>query len=220
MKYIVYPFRLLGPATFLAAIIAGYTAEKKLFAVLLTVAVLASGYPYTRPKIENFPFDDKYFSQVQLLSNPPGTLKNMAATEFLPKTADLTFIRQVEREYLTSGKLPVKFEFELKAAIKREKVRAEEMALDYESEKNNLLTINTFYFPNWRAAIDGEKASVDMDSAGRMKLRLPAEKHSLELRFGFSEVEKYAYFLSIIGLIILIGESLWIRRKIKLKKTI
>ena len=218
-KYIVYPFRVLAPAVFLGSIIAGYLAfrRKKIGIVLIIISIIA-GVPFTRPNIELLPYDDAYFMQKQTFTYAPGTLKNMANAEFLPKTADKEFILQTERKFLETGIVPAKFEFENMAFIRESSVLSEKIALTYESQAENKLTVNTFYFPNWEAKIDSAKTEVLSDGKGRIVVPVPKGVHNVELRFGYLQIEKTANLLSVIGLMLVGGETLWMIGKKRLRK--
>lgn len=212
LRYVVYPFRFLHPATFIGAILLGFmTGKRVLMMFILVILSIISGSPYTRPKVEIFPFNDKYFSQVQTFSSAPGTLKNMATGEFLPKSADINYIKEVEQNYLQTGKIPSKFEFADEARIENQETRVEKMSVSYESEKDNKLTVNSFYFPNWKAYVDGKKTVVEPDKEGRIRFGVvPEGKHRVDLVFGYLETEKAANIISLSGLILLTVQLIWI----------
>ncbi|OGG17587.1 hypothetical protein A3D78_05025 [Candidatus Gottesmanbacteria bacterium RIFCSPHIGHO2_02_FULL_39_14] len=216
MKYIVYPFRFLHPATFLGALlVAIITMKSRKLAIFFIISAIISGFSYTRPEIEIFPFNDDYFSQFQTLLSAPGTLKNMATVEFLPKTANINYLMEVENKYLTTKIKPVKFEFSSPVEVIRDKIKAEEMEVEYRSDKDAILTVNSFYFPNWQAAIDEREDNLAMDGNGRMKLEVPSGKHKVIFKFGFSKIERLANMVSLLGIFILAGEVLWMRGKRK-----
>lgn len=219
LRYVVYPFRFLHPATFLGAILIGFLSGKKIWAgVLLIILSVISGFAYTKPKVEIFPFDDQYFSQVQTISSAPGTLKNMAAGEFLPKTADTDFIKKVEKSYFQTKAIPPKFQFSGSANIVNQQINTEKMSLTYTSEDNNVLIVNSFYFPNWSAFIDGKKTVIEPDKEGRINLRAPKGSHRADFVFGYLETEKAANIISLAGLTLFGGQLLWMYGKLKSKR--
>ena len=114
--------------------------------------------------------------------------------------------------------MPAKFEFSGNAKTYRSEVFAEKMVLFYDSDSENKLTINTFYFPNWQAFINGKEAKIKMDKEGRIQLVAPPGRHKVDLRFGYLQIEKIANLLSLAGLLILVGEIIWMRGELKLRK--
>ena len=216
MNYIVYPFRLLAPAAFLGAVLAGFTVikYKPLGIILLALAVI-SGYPFTQPRVEIFPFNDGYFSQIQTFTSPPGTLKNMATREFLPKTASIPILLDVEKKYTETKVLPEKFDFKQGAQRISEELRAEKMSITYNSTVPDILTVNSFYFPNWQAYIDGQKTKIEADIDGRITIKVPKGRHRAEFIFGYTAVEKTANLVSLAGLAGLSGAVLWMTGKLK-----
>ncbi|EKD95603.1 MAG: hypothetical protein ACD_24C00430G0002, partial [uncultured bacterium] len=212
LKFIVYPYRFLFPATFAGSLLAGFMARKSwILAAFLIILAIISGRPYTRPYVDIFPFADEYFRQGQTVFSAPWTKKNMASTEFLPKRVSLGFLKEEEEKYFATHKLAEKFILPPESGkIVSSYIGVEKMSLLVEVKKPTAVTINTFFFPNWQANIDGRKALLSQDEVGRMKIVLPEGKINLELQFGMSTVEKIGYMLSGVGIIMLIAELCYI----------
>ncbi len=213
-RLIVYPFRFLFPATFAGSLLAGWIGRKNnLIAFTFILLAIVAGRPYTNPAIDKFPFADSYFQKVQTVFHPPGTLKNMATREFLPQGADLSFLQNTQDEYLASGKLPSKFVFtEGSGKVLTEDLSAEKMQATVVSLGQSQLTVNTFYFPDWRAYIDRKQAVLDRDQYGRMRVWLPAGRHDVLFVFGVSNIEKAGDIISILGAIFLAGSVYYISK--------
>ena len=217
LKFIVYPFRMLSPVTFLGSLLAGLLFfGRRQAAVIIVILAVIAGYPYTKAWVEIFPFGDDYFSQPQTFLLAPGTLKNMATAEFLPVNVSIPYILEVEKNYLETGKLPEKFEFLQPVKINRQETGVEKLSVEYSSPSDNTLTVNSFYFPNWKAIIDNKEAAIRNDPNGRMQIQIPAGRHLVKLYFSYSQTEKVANMITIAGLLILGGELIWLR-KLKLR---
>jgi hypothetical protein len=217
LHFIVYPFRFLFPVTFAVSIIAGWMSRKSIPVVIAVVILSAiSGWPFVHPYVDIFPFPDSYFQQIQTLNNPPFTKKNMATIEFLPKWVNLKYMDSVESRYFASGKLPDKFILNSKTGkVKDEKMGIEKIQASFDIESDSSVTINSFYFPNWEAKIDGRKVSIAPDSNGLMSVFFGKGNHNLELKFGISNTEKIANIISFLGLVILFA-VITFPKKIKL----
>ncbi len=208
-SFILYPFRFLFVASFVGALLAGAIVwvirEKWVRGVIggaiITLAII-QGLPYTRPYIDIFPFPESYFSQRQTVTSAPGTRKNMLIKEFLPGRASLSFLEKEEKD--ESAEI-----FEIidgKGKTENIKSTSEKLEAKLDLESDATVTINKFYFPNWQVEIDGQEKEVTSDKEGRMTLKVDKGKHHLELAFGVSGMEKIAYLVSLVGIIILMGE--------------
>lgn len=217
-RFIVYPFRFLFPATFAGSLLAGWIGRKNnLIAITFILLAIVAGRPYTNPAIDKFPFSDGYFQKVQTVFHPPGTLKNMATREFLPQGADLSFLQNVQDEYLTSGKLPQKFVFtQGSGEVLSEDIKAERMQVVVASKSQSQLTVNAFYFPDWYVFVDGKQSVLDRDQYGRMRVWLSGGRHDILFVFGVSNIEKVGGTISILGVIFLAGSVYYLWRKSKL----
>jgi hypothetical protein len=205
LHYVVYPFRFLFPVTFASAVIAGKFAKKNiLISIILIVLSLVSGWPFVHPYVDIFPFPDSYFRQVQPVNNPPYTKKNMATIEFLPKWASLQALNSIEQKYLSNGMLPDKIMFDKSfGSIENQKIASEKIQAGINLNKDASVTINTFYFPNWQASVNGRKIPLTMNSDGLMTLALQKGRNDVELIFALSGLEKAANIISLIGVLLL-----------------
>lgn len=213
--FVLYPFRFLFLATFLGAALAGMVGGRhKAFAIILIVFALIQGKPYLAPYADIFPFPDSYFWQRQTFSVAPGTRKNMLIKEFLPKTANVAFLEEEEKtmEKRREGEI-VKDRGSIKSIISR----AEAAFFEIEAQEPTTLTLNRFYFPNWKGFIDGNETLLRVDQAGRMYVEIPQGMHTVQFVFGTSNVEKIANGISVIGVILLGLEVVWLQRSFKWK---
>ncbi|OGF99180.1 hypothetical protein A2Y99_05170 [Candidatus Gottesmanbacteria bacterium RBG_13_37_7] len=204
LNYIVYPYRFLFLATFCGSILAGWISRKsRIFALLIIILAIISGIPYTNNKYTSFPFAEKYFSQIQPLLKAPNTLKSMATTEFLPKWANLNYLKAEDKKLSSGKKLSPKLEGE-KMEVKQLKIKSEYLEAELILNKTADITVNTNYFPDWKAYIDGEKSSIAKDVTGRIEIQIPKGYHQLKLVFGKSKTEQIADMISVAGVVVMI----------------
>jgi hypothetical protein len=70
----------------------------------------------------------------------------------------------------------------------------------------------TFYFPGWRAWVDGEPADIAPDEPfGLIAALLPAGRHTLDLRFGSTPPRTTGTVVSAVSLLGLVGLALGVR---------
>jgi len=197
--YILYPFRFLFVTSFAGALLGGVIAKRsKTFAVVIIILTLIQGKPYLNPYTDIFPFPNTYFYQKQTVTAAPGTKKNMLIAEFLPKLADMDFLVKSKGETVNQEKVKINYS------------GAERLSFDVKNEKEDELTINRFYFPNWKVYVDGRQAKINMDNVGRILVRLQPGTHSLKLIFAVSKIEQIANLISLGAVIFLfLKRFLW-----------
>ncbi len=217
--FILYPFRFLFPATFLGSMMGAFLVSqifnnsldktgqtKKILwwvgIATITVFSVVQGMPYTKPYIDIFPFPDSYFFQKQTVNSAPGTRKNMLIKEFLPIGADESFLNEEE---VKDGREEMVITKGL-GTIRIVGSGSEKISALIEAKDNITLTVNRFYFPNWKVYDRGVQIPIERDNNGRILLSLNPGNHNLQLIFTVSGIEKIGYVISLLGLIILFWE--------------
>lgn len=75
------------------------------------------------------------------------------------------------------------------------------------------LLVRTFYYPGWKAVINGMEASISADpNFGLISIDLPEGASDIELRFEKSPVQKYGNIISAISLLIVAVYAVFARR--------
>lgn len=209
LSAIVYPYRFLFPATFAGAFLSAFLAKKNavLGGVLLVFAII-SGRPFTNPSIDHFPYDDRYFYQIQTIYYAPGTLKNMATTEFLPRWVNPDFLKKEEENYQKTSTLPAKIDVGKNGRVISEEHRQESIDAQLALSSDTSVLVRTFFFPNWQASVDTIPVAVSKDTDGAMVVEVPKGNHHLSLFFGTSQVEMIGYIISFFGICFLIATLL------------
>lgn len=78
------------------------------------------------------------------------------------------------------------------------------LAFDVSGAEQARFSVNIFFFPGWRATVDGEGVTPEVDSEGRMILEAPAGSHHVELWFGATPLRRMAGCVSVVGLAIML----------------
>lgn len=67
------------------------------------------------------------------------------------------------------------------------------------------LWIRTYYFPGWRASIDGSPAGIEIGNTwGNITVEVPAGAHTVTLDFGATPIRRKAEMISLVALAVLI----------------
>jgi hypothetical protein len=90
---------------------------------------------------------------------------------------------------------------------------SDRLAFSAEVRAPSQIRINVFFFPGWRARVDGKEAPVEVDQQGRMNLSLPAGSHQVQVRFENTPVRRTAYGLSATSLLLLGMVAVYGRRR-------
>jgi hypothetical protein len=78
------------------------------------------------------------------------------------------------------------------------------------SEQNTELEVFLFYFPGWRAMIDGERVPIGpVGDHGFIGLTVPAGEHRVELHFGNTRPRQMGLWMSILCAVAIAGLAVW-----------
>jgi hypothetical protein len=206
LQYVLYPYRWLFIATFSGSMLAGFVLKKiSIPSISFLAIVFVSGYPFIHPDLDTFSFDNSFFFRPQMVNRAYPTKKSMGIAEFLPVKLGLQHIYMIQDNYLArSIPLPKKFEIPFQSgSVTSSKLKQEYMTAHIHTSQKTPLTINTAWYPNWVAKIDGKKTAVIADNVGRIQLEVPKGTHDIVLYFSYSLAEKVGIFVSMIGVALL-----------------
>jgi hypothetical protein len=175
-----YPFRLRMITTAaVALLIGGLPWRPAAFAALALVAwaSLATWQPVlTAP--EPASFEAGSFARYELVPNFPETGTTVPA-QFKPKSAPLS-----QEELKQSRARPDAAEPELAARVGLTGRGPTELRLRAEADEAFRLTLHQFWFPGWRAWVDGlEVPTAPAGERGLVAVDVPAGSHELRLRW-------------------------------------
>jgi uncharacterized membrane protein YfhO len=78
-------------------------------------------------------------------------------------------------------------------------------AIKTDTKKDSLLRIRTFYFPGWKAYIDGIQTEIRKENdSGAMLVTVPGGMHTLELKFRDTPVRYYSKIITIFSLLFIV----------------
>jgi uncharacterized membrane protein YfhO len=72
------------------------------------------------------------------------------------------------------------------------------------ADESIVARIRTFYFPGWRASLDGTALQIQMEKeSGAMLIDIPEGDHKLELKFVDTPVRYYGKLISLLSFVAL-----------------
>ena len=208
-----FPWRFLGIVAILGGLIAGRLALFRTYgapiALALSIAVIVAGMwvqvvPREWPTYRGPPADAGEFER------RTGKFALTSDDEFLPtwvKRVRFTLFDSI-RAGGTSG-----------AAIGEVKlVEAQPSHWQFEitTAEPTTMTLDMFYFPNWRATIDGRPAETRaVSDLGLLGIDVPAGSHRIEVFQEATALERIGLVVSILALLLLGGLWIWRREGVR-----
>ncbi|MCU0507028.1 MAG: YfhO family protein [Anaerolineae bacterium] len=216
-KFIAFPWRLLGPAGLLAALLGGVPLlllpERPAFGGLLAVLVIAplSVAPYLFPAASLWrpvPAEGITLADIGRYEVSGGSRGTASANEYLPRWVedgdpplDLLGAYEAGRlpERLDTAGLPPGTTFETIRSAPLETIHR--LTLPQAAP----VTLLRFYYPGWRAFVDGQPVDARPASpSGFIAVDVPAGEHTLRIAWGQTppRIAGFALFgLGIVGLL-------------------
>ena len=204
-----FPWRFLGIVAILGGLIAGRLAAFRTYgapiALALSIAVIVAGMwvqvvPREWPTYRGPPADAGEFER------RTGKYALTSDDEFLP-----TWVKRVRFTLFDS----IRVGGTSGAAIGEVKlVEAQQSHWQFEitTAEPTTMTLDMFYFPNWRATIDGKPAETRaVSDLGLLGIDVPAGSHGIEVFQEATALERIGLVVSVLALLLLGG--LWIWRR-------
>jgi len=214
-----FPWRILGPNSLFVALIAGSllaessTPDKWQFAIwnlefgawgfllcLTPFALILAGLPFASPPFEAVPAAPT-LADVARFETPPTFIGTTTTGEYLPIWVKQLPDTAPNRDRLIRGE-----------PIDRFDAPGAQVTTDAASGLHDLFTVTsaqpvtfvyrTFYFPGWRAMLDGQSAPIRITyPEGLMAVDLPGGTHTLAFQFGTTPPRVVGTVLSLAGLL-------------------
>jgi len=124
------------------------------------------------------------------------------------------FQRAVKHARVADGRIP-KARLSTEGKISVERWRPRDIRLVIESSTDAVLTVHQFFFPGWRALIDG-KTPVQVQPSqpfGLVTLPLPAGTHAVELRLRMTPNERNGWLLTGLSAVGWLLCLMWVVRR-------
>jgi len=210
LPFVQFPWRFLSVQAFFASLVVGYLAQllprSGLLAYLAGVALLATSMLGLKPEYLPIGEADITVERLMLYEYFTANIGTTIRHEYLPRWV-------VPRPYTSEVLLrggekppPLVMSGEVKAAeLVWRKPTAEGWTLDVTSPQASL-AFHTYYFPGWRAYVDGQPKEVwPVENLGYIGLDLDQGEHQVVLRFERTPLRALAEGLSLVATLIVIG---------------
>jgi 4-amino-4-deoxy-L-arabinose transferase-like glycosyltransferase len=178
-------------------------------AMVLAVAVAAGSFAYTLPQYT--PYSARAETDVAVvefeLVYPPDRTGMMAWTKEQPMTSPLV------PQYLAGEPLTKAHILEGQGSVEMRYHGGATEEVLVQALTPVTLEFYTYYFPGWRATMDGEPVEIwPTEPYGLIALRVPAGEHVVRLRFGDTPVRLAGKGISLVSLLAA-GWLLWPARR-------
>lgn len=209
-RLIAFPWRLLGPALLFAALLAAGAVlalpSRVRGATLLALLVLAplSVAPYLFPR-PFAPVAEPTLADIARYERSDGAARATAsANEYLP-----AWVRDPDPpptlvEAYLAGETPQRLDrAALPAGSQATLLAAEPLADAYRLTLpvDGQARFLRFYFPGWRATLDGRRVAIAPDPRyGLIQVPVPAGTHDVAIRFGTTPARAAGWLLAALGL--------------------
>ena len=190
LERVQFPWRLLGFALFAAIFLIAFFLEKLFLYVKnktsLKIIIVMVIYFLTFMNYYHYPSPKQYISTKEALAFDRAKGTTAASNELLPVWAPKENPEKIS----------------LKDAVFCQRFRCQKN-VNFKEERD--VVFQKFYFPSWQAFIDGRKASVQLeDKTGLLRVSVPAGQHEIFLKLGQTRMEKWANFISLVFLAVLV----------------
>ena len=184
---IQFPWRMLAIVVFIAAFLTAYLIEsaksKMLLASLVIAAAVASTLTYIRPAVAVDKGDDYYATNEDTTN---------VRDEYLPLWA---------RDKPT-GRAAQKIELAGVGQIVWQRTSHLKYEAKIESPADTTVQINTIYFPDFEAKIDGKSTPISYNNSfGLINLKLPSGSHEVIINYTRSPVHAASEIISLVALL-------------------
>jgi hypothetical protein len=224
IKLVQFPWRLLAvvvPALALLAGAAAWWLERRAapadgagagpYPYVLALVLMLASFPYTRPQLQPVrPEDESPLAVLQFELDFPDMRGMTRWSERVPANEDSPLIAQYQageplrRATIASGQGAILEQSATPLSV-RARVRADGPVR---------LRFFTYFFPGWRAEVDGRPAEIAPDPPnGLIGLDLPPGEHDVQIHFGTTAVRRVAAALSLVGTALVVGLWVYGRRK-------
>jgi hypothetical protein len=225
LQTVQFPWRLLMLVALPSALLAGLAIEvlmprwRAVAALSLGLLLVASTSSGLRPPLTHFNEDLVTPSGFQVVEGAYAVLGATSNAEWVPRTvgidpwADL-LASPWALDHL-DGELaePVAFTSSSWAHGKILDWRSDYRSMQVDSRAIGPVSFNVFYFPGWRAWIDGVAVPVrPSEPEGFLTIDIPSGTHSAMLRFERTALQRVAELFSLVGLS-LAAFLLWRQRR-------
>jgi len=215
LQLTLWPWRFVGPASFMLALLAaGALPERaggRIPLLLICVAlIIANGLPWFYAPREPL-IAPESAADLARFELPPWLIGTSTTAEYLPLWVQQLPDSEAQRDALLSDPDPDRLlRARLPAGVRAEHVHNQLLRDEYRvlAEQSTTLTFRHFYFPGWRASLDGSPTHLRVTRPhGLMAVSVPAGEHTLMLSFDSTPARRWAggFSLAALALAIVLG---------------
>lgn len=228
MRYIEFPKRLLLPTSLLLAVLAGlgagWVAEhftsgraRAGWVAICLAAIILYAFPQLDLEYLSPQPPDESVLDAHEIERSTGWLGGTSAGEYLP-----VWVAEPPHSWRFTDRFAAQDVFPRLEANDAVQVLDEAWglvsgAVQVEAAEPTTLTFEWFYFPGWRAWVDGEEVeTAPSEGTGLLAVRVPAGVHGVRVRFGLTPLRRAATLLSglaaaMVAAVTLLPRRLWRR---------
>jgi hypothetical protein len=211
LKYIQFPWRFLGPATFFLAAFSGIAAGSKpanknpklswvLFGLIVLLSVLLSDGQRAVKSQLPVPLDhDAFIKYAQPL------FMYWTEDDFTPKGATISSKTRL------GG--PLLIHSQSITPITGIQVQGSQMKFRVATDQASEIVVPWFNFPGWKAKLNGILIPVSSSPEGLITFSIPRGEHYVEVWFGTTWPRIAGWFSSVITISLIVGLELFCLRK-------
>jgi hypothetical protein len=211
MAFIQFPWRLNSLIIVLLAFLGGgaiFYARKlvnKETAVLILIVfiflIVKTNLRYFQPEKYINPEDIYYTDTQKIRQNMSGIIP-----DYVPIWVKNDPVEVPESEYAI---------IEGSAQVDLKESKTHILTINTNSEKPAVIQINRFYFPGWKAYLNGQKTDIFYKDNGVMQINLPSGENQLKLILTKTNTQKLSEVVSLTTLLIIVGWWLYDSKKNK-----
>ncbi|MBC8263608.1 MAG: YfhO family protein, partial [Anaerolineales bacterium] len=223
LEYVQFPWRFLGIASLAAALLAGaaisllsdrvrFVLPASTIVLAVEALVIAFSLPWLYPRYCSTTKDLSIANLAQL-ERGLGVIGATSAGEYLPiwvkevpseSSMEAMYRAGVPIERLEPSSLPEG------AEVKSAEYGLTSADILIESPQPFRAVFNTFYFPGWRAYVDGKRVPiVPTESYGLISFEVPAGESNLQVRFQDTPLRLAAKALSALSALVVLALVIW-----------
>ena len=213
LKFLQFPWKFLAATTFAGsclcgALLAGATSERTRWAVAsASVAlILAIDLPHARPErvLAASAADVTTPAAVQAI-----TIADMNHRDFTHYYTCYLPVQVCRVPHAVAGS---KLEASADVHVLGEDLRTDRYAWHLTADRPVRVVVNTFWFPGWRATIDGRVVDITPETdVGRITLLVPSGEHDVTVRFGDTPLRWWSLVLSAAAALACAAAWIWRR---------
>ncbi|MCC7361461.1 MAG: hypothetical protein IT317_18385 [Anaerolineales bacterium] len=220
-----FPARLLGPASLLLALLGGAAAAllerpglarwQAPLAGLAVGAVLVYGLPWTFGHGDRSLPDNPALADLHAWEQRTGTIGTTTAGEYLPRWIQAVPPPERLAAAYAEGAPPRRLDpssLPAGSAVRAQAPRLLGETVTIEAPSEFEAVFNVFYFPGWRARVDGAAARIAITAPhGLIGVPVPAGRHTVAIDFGTTPPRVMGGLISAAGVLALVGLA-WLGR--------